>query len=114
MEVEEDVSQQLQQATDTAATLQDRLRQTVDGEQQIQQQLDKMKSETKYHDSKKTASDITGIILLYYITDMLTLLILLLLLFITLLVVEKGSIAVSMFFVYVCRYVTSQIPDVRT
>jgi len=57
-EREKEVIQQLKQATDTAARLQDELRQAVDREQQLQQQLDEMKLEMQYHDSKMTGSDV--------------------------------------------------------
>jgi len=57
-EREKEVIQQLKQATDTAARLQDELRQAVDREQRLQRQLDEMKLEMKYHDSKMTCSDI--------------------------------------------------------
>jgi len=51
---EKEVSQQLQQANDTAARLQRELRRATDREQQLQQQLDKMKLEMEYHSSKIT------------------------------------------------------------
>ena len=57
-EREKEVIQQLKQATDTAARLQDELRQAADREQQLQRQLDEMKLEMKYHDSKMTGSDV--------------------------------------------------------
>jgi len=56
VEEEKELHQQLKQASDDAARLQDELRQAEDRETQLQQQLDKMKRthelETKYRDSK--------------------------------------------------------------
>jgi len=53
-EREEEANQQLKQATDTAARLQDELRRAAEREAQLQQQLDEMKLEMKYHNSKMT------------------------------------------------------------
>ena len=51
-EREKEICQQLKQANDEAARLQDELRQATDREAQLQQQLYKMNPEMKYHDSK--------------------------------------------------------------
>jgi len=53
-EQEKELRQQLKQANDTAARLRDELRQAADRQTSLQNQLDKMKLETKYRGDKIT------------------------------------------------------------